>query len=466
MLSPQLYGLDVNKGTAARLSAFAELVHGFTERAGAGARLRCGPPYNEGHRLMLEYTSDSTPENVSKLQNLEELLKAVDTFEENARETRGDEATGMSEFLAEISLMTDQDTDADDTDSITMMTIHAAKGLEFECVFVVGVEEELLPSAMSMHSASEIEEERRLMYVALTRAKRFCMVSYARQRAINGKTVQTFPSRFLRDIEPQYLRLMTGSSPRRPPQFRLASRASVHRRTTVGLWHACPPQAPAPSLSPATAVRPAARPLLSPRQTRPQRPKDTAHTPPPSCRRGSASIIPFRPRHNTPHRHVDGRRPCGGRVLGHWHAPHTPSKIRPFHYPVVNKTDLPTPYFIVYEDRLRANLSLISDVARRSGAKIIMAFKANALWRTFPIIREYVRDCTASLCQRASARRRVVSEATYTAIPAYIDSNIDTFIEHSSHITFNSLGQLGRYGRRAAQGGVSGPARQSALLRD
>ncbi len=142
---------------------------------------------------MLEYTSDSTPENVSKLQNLEELLKAVDTFEENARETRGDEATGMSEFLAEISLMTDQDTDADDTDSITMMTIHAAKGLEFECVFVVGVEEELLPSAMSMHSASEIEEERRLMYVALTRAKRFCMVSYARQRAINGKTVQTFP---------------------------------------------------------------------------------------------------------------------------------------------------------------------------------------------------------------------------------------------------------------------------------
>ncbi len=268
MLSPQLYGLDVNKGTAARLSAFAELVHGFTERAGAGA------PASDVARhimratgLMLEYTSDSTPENVSKLQNLEELLKAVDTFEENARETRGDEATGMSEFLAEISLMTDQDTDADDTDSITMMTIHSAKGLEFECVFVVGVEEELLPSAMSMHSASEIEEERRLMYVALTRAKRFCMVSYARQRAINGKTVQTFPSRFLRDMEPQYLRLMTGSSLDGPRSFgsRPGRQYTVERQSGYGM--PARPQAPAPS--PATTVRPAASSAPKPKANAP-----------------------------------------------------------------------------------------------------------------------------------------------------------------------------------------------------
>ncbi len=121
----------------------------------------------------------------------------------------------------------------------------------------------------------------------------------------------------------------------------------------------------------------------------------------------------------------------------------------------MNKTDLPTPYFIVYEDRLRANLSLISDVARRSGAKIIMAFKANALWRTFPIIREYVRDCTASSVNELLLGAEELGGDIHSYTPAYIDSNIDTFIEHSSHITFNSLGQLVRYGRRAAQGGVS-----------
>ena len=121
----------------------------------------------------------------------------------------------------------------------------------------------------------------------------------------------------------------------------------------------------------------------------------------------------------------------------------------------MNKIDLPTPYFIVYEDRLRANLSLISDVARRSGAKIIMAFKANALWRTFPIIREYVRDCTASSVNELLLGAEELGGDIHSYTPAYNYSNIDTFIEHSSHITFNSLGQLGRYGRRAAQGGVS-----------
>ena len=92
------------------------------------------------------------------------------------------------------------------------MTIHSAKGLEFGIVFVVGVEDEIIPSAKSLQRAEDIEEERRLMYVAITRAKRYCMVSYAKKRTLNGKTVQTFPSRFLRDIHPRYLRMMTGSS--------------------------------------------------------------------------------------------------------------------------------------------------------------------------------------------------------------------------------------------------------------
>lgn len=121
----------------------------------------------------------------------------------------------------------------------------------------------------------------------------------------------------------------------------------------------------------------------------------------------------------------------------------------------MKQADLPTPYFIVYEDRLRANLELISDVARRSGAKIIMAFKANALWRTFPIVREYVRDCTASSVNELLLGAEELGGDIHSYTPAYTDANIDSFIRHSSHITFNSLSQAARYGRKAADAGVS-----------
>lgn len=211
--APGEYGLDVNKGTASKLQAFASQIAGFVDRNAKGdnAAILARSIFSSTG-LLAQYTSDHTPENVSKHQNVLELLKAVDHFVETAGQTRGPEATGMAEFLAEVSLLTDQDTAAADGDCVTLMTIHSAKGLEFGGVFVVGVEEELLPSALSMHSAREVEEERRLMYVAVTRAKRFCMVSYARQRAVNGKTVQTLPSRFLTDFDPRFLRLMTGTS--------------------------------------------------------------------------------------------------------------------------------------------------------------------------------------------------------------------------------------------------------------
>lgn len=211
--APDLYGLDVNRGTASKLQAFAALIAESVRKNADGenaADLARHIISTTG--LLQEYVSNDTPENISKHENLLELLKAVDNFVDVARETGGDSACGMSDFLAEVSLLTDQDTQASDGDCVTLMTIHSAKGLEFVGVCVVGVEEELLPSALSMHSASEIEEERRLMYVAITRAKRFCMVTYARQRTINGKTTQVFPSRFLRDINPKYLRMMTGST--------------------------------------------------------------------------------------------------------------------------------------------------------------------------------------------------------------------------------------------------------------
>lgn len=116
---------------------------------------------------------------------------------------------------------------------------------------------------------------------------------------------------------------------------------------------------------------------------------------------------------------------------------------------------LPTPFFIVYEDRLRANLSLITDVARRSGAKIIMAFKANALWRTFPVIAEYCRDCTASSVNELRLGAECLGGEVHSYTPAYTDANIDTFVDLSTHITFNSLSQLARFGGKARAAGVS-----------
>lgn len=117
--------------------------------------------------------------------------------------------------------------------------------------------------------------------------------------------------------------------------------------------------------------------------------------------------------------------------------------------------ELPTPFYIVYEDRLRANLRIINDVAERSGAKIIMAFKANALWRTFPIIAEYCRNCTASSLNELRLGAECLGGEIHSYTPAYTDANIDEFIARSSHITFNSLSQLAKYGERVRRGGVS-----------
>lgn len=211
---PDKYCLDVNKGTLTKLTKFADMIGSFCLSANSGtAASSLANHIVEATGLMKEYMSDNTPEFISKRENLQELLKAVASFSERNSDALPEDS-GMAAFLAEVSLLTDQDTAPDD-DCVTLMTIHAAKGLEFGAVFVVGVEERLLPSD-KCRKPQEIEEERRLMYVAITRAKRFCMVSYVKQRTLNGKSEQANPSRFLFDIAPRYLRMMTGSRLRRP----------------------------------------------------------------------------------------------------------------------------------------------------------------------------------------------------------------------------------------------------------
>jgi len=211
LTDPQQYHLNVNSGTLKKLGVFVDLVNRFRMADAAAATAdELAREIIQATGLLQMYLSDSTPENISKRDNILELIKAVDEFMEKRRELDGENRPTMSEFLAEVSLLTDQDTDSGERECVTLMTIHAAKGLEFDNVFVVGVEEELLPSSMC-RDARDVEEERRLMYVAITRARSFCMLSYARQRMVNGMTRPSNPSRFISEIDARYLQPVAGT---------------------------------------------------------------------------------------------------------------------------------------------------------------------------------------------------------------------------------------------------------------
>ncbi len=222
MCEPQTYHLAVNSGTLKKIGLFVDLINKFrvADASGVTAPELAREIIRETGMLQM-YLSDNTPENISRRDNVLELIKAVDEFMDKRRELAEDSKPVMGEFLAEVSLLTDQDTENADRDCVTLMTIHAAKGLEFDNVFVVGVEEELLPSSMC-RGPQDVEEERRLMYVAITRARNFCMLSFARQRMVNGMTRQNTPSRFISEIDLRYIQPVAGtrlpsSSPRRRP---------------------------------------------------------------------------------------------------------------------------------------------------------------------------------------------------------------------------------------------------------
>lgn len=206
------YAVNINKGTVAKIAGFATLIQTFNNEAAAGMNAdELTQKVIADSRLLAMYLSDTTPESISKQENINELLNAARAFVTDKIEQGLDEVT-LHDFLTEVSLATDQDEKDDSTaERITLMTIHAAKGLEFSNVFIVGVEEDLLPSAMSASSPQEIEEERRLLYVAITRAKNYCMLSYASSRFHNGQTKTCNPSRFISDIDRKFLRLATGT---------------------------------------------------------------------------------------------------------------------------------------------------------------------------------------------------------------------------------------------------------------
>lgn len=204
---PLKYNLPVNGGTAGKLASFKNLISGFMEENNSRNAYEIGELIIRQTGLVSELYQDKTPEGLSRIQNVEELVNSLHEFVSTRRE-EGIEEIKMIDFLAEISLMTDQDTGKDEEDErLTMMTVHAAKGLEFRNVFVVGLEEDLFPSSMSKDNPKQIEEERRLFYVAITRAEENCILSYAKSRFQNGQSRLQKPSRFLKDIDEQYLKI-------------------------------------------------------------------------------------------------------------------------------------------------------------------------------------------------------------------------------------------------------------------
>lgn len=210
--APIDYALPINSGTAKKLSDFREMIERFIqENARLSAEEMAAMVVKESG-IVSTLFQDRSVEGISKQENLQELLKGISEFCELRRE-EGVEQVSLADFLSEISLLTDQDNDKDEqANKVTMMTVHAAKGLEFRNVFVVGLEEELFPSSMSKDNPRAVEEERRLFYVAITRAEENCVLTYAKSRFRNGQSAMCSPSRFLKDIDVQFLELPADSS--------------------------------------------------------------------------------------------------------------------------------------------------------------------------------------------------------------------------------------------------------------
>ncbi|GHV21383.1 DNA helicase [Bacteroidia bacterium] len=241
---PIAYNLPVNNGTANKLKNFRELIESFTESNATMDAYQLGELVIRRTGMVSELYQDKTPEGLSRIQNIEELVNSLHEFVVN-RQEEGIEGVKMGDFLAEISLMTDQDTDKEEgNDRITMMTVHSAKGLEFKNVFVVGLEEDLFPSQLSKNSEREIEEERRLFYVAITRAEENCVFSYAKSRFQNGQSRMSAPSRFIKDIDREFLRLPSDITFSQPAPENFSRFNSPRRNTFERPWENKPETTP------------------------------------------------------------------------------------------------------------------------------------------------------------------------------------------------------------------------------
>ena len=200
--------LKINSGTKRKLGDFVTMIKSFQIMNQSADAFTLSEHVAKKTGILLEFKKDGTPEGIGKMENIEELLNGIKDFVEGQKEL--DEATGsIGEFLEDVALATDLDKDTGDDDRVALMTIHLAKGLEFPYVYIVGMEEDLFPSGMSMSTRSELEEERRLFYVALTRAEKQAYLTYTQNRYRWGKLIDAEPSRFLEEIDEKYIENLT-----------------------------------------------------------------------------------------------------------------------------------------------------------------------------------------------------------------------------------------------------------------
>ena len=199
--------LKLNSGTKTKLQDFVTMIKSFQVINEQQDAFTLTDHVTKKTGLVQELKKDGTPEGIARIENIEELLNGIKDFTEGQKEIDGARGA-LAEFMEDVALATDLDKDTGDDDRVALMTIHLAKGLEFPHVFVVGMEEDLFPSAMSMNTRSELEEERRLFYVALTRAEHQAYLTYAQSRYRWGKLVDSEPSRFIEEINGEYLEYM------------------------------------------------------------------------------------------------------------------------------------------------------------------------------------------------------------------------------------------------------------------
>lgn len=206
--------LKINSGTKSKLLDFVALIESFQVLNHNYDAFTITEHVIKKTGLYQELKKDGTPEGIARIENIEELLNGMRDFVEEQKEIA--DATGsLSEFMEDVALATDLDNDKGDDDRVALMTVHLAKGLEFPYVYIVGMEEDLFPSGMNMNSRSELEEERRLFYVALTRAEKQAYLTYTQSRYRWGKLIDAEPSRFIEEIDESYLEYLNPTTENR-----------------------------------------------------------------------------------------------------------------------------------------------------------------------------------------------------------------------------------------------------------
>lgn len=200
--------LHINKTTKQKLSDFVLMILNLQVLSKELDAYEIAERVVKRTGLLQEYKKDATPEGIAKIENIEELLNGMKDFVKG-QEDVADSKGSLTEYLEDVSLATDMDKDIGDDDRVALMTIHLSKGLEFPYVYIVGMEEDLFPSAKSIQTREELEEERRLFYVALTRAEKQAYLTYAEQRYRFGSSQDTEPSRFIEEIKEAHLKYLT-----------------------------------------------------------------------------------------------------------------------------------------------------------------------------------------------------------------------------------------------------------------